>query len=299
MVLVSYWVTARWAPSWQKEVRITFLDVGQGDSAVVELPGGMVWMIDGGGLPFVAGKLAPEERARRARAPGLHSVARFLAWRRIDRIDVLVISHPHPDHYEGVGAVADVVDIGEVWLARGHERGPPSYQALLDQLAGAGARVVHPRLERVHRQGQVAITVLAPRYLDHVATADPVCGANDNSLVVRLEAYGRSVLFAGDLEREGEELLVARHGTALRADLVKVPHHGSPTSSTARFVAATAPLGAIVSCGVANRFGFPSASVVERWQRAGAQVFRTDREGAVTATIAPDGALRVRGFDGR
>lgn len=298
VAVASYAVTTRLLPMWRQDVRITFLDVGQGDAAIIELPGGAVWMIDGGGLPFVAEHgLADQERDQRAEAPGLHAVARFLAWRRIGRIDRLVISHPHPDHYEGVRAVARLVDVDEVWVARDYEHTPPAYRELLVALRAAGARIVHPRLDETYRDHGIAFTVLGPRYLDGVATADPVSHANDNSLVLRMEAFGRRVLFAGDVEYEAEELLVAGHAGALAADVVKVPHHGSRTSSTARFVAATSPAWAVISCGVGNRFGLPAAEVVERWQRAGARVLRTDRVGAVTAIISRHGELEVQVFD--
>jgi competence protein ComEC len=310
-VLVGSHAYTRWlAPAWRDELRVTFLDVGQGDAAVLELPGGAVWMIDSGGLPFVddagragraghARELAPDERQRLAEAPGAHAVARFLAARRIGRIDIVVLSHPHPDHYEGLRAVARSVDIGEVWTARpttpDHEA--PSYRALVRELEARGARIVHPLLDAPVAQRGVVMTALAPRYLDRTATADPVLSINDDSLVVRIDHAGRMLLFAGDIEREGEEILHARHGRGLRADVVKVPHHGSKTSSTARFVRATSPALAVISCGVLNRFDFPAARVVARWQAQGAAVLRTDLAGALTVVIAPGGAMRVSTID--
>jgi competence protein ComEC len=275
--------------------------VGQGDAAVLELPGGAVWMIDGGGLPFVSDDqaLAPAERQRLAEAPGAQSVARFLAARRIARIDVAVISHPHPDHYEGMRAVARVVEIREVWVARPGASGSeaPSYQALMRELEARGTRIVHPLLDAPIAQRGVVMTALAPRHLDGTASADPVLGINDNSLVVRIDHARRMILFAGDLEREGEELLHARQGRRLRADVVKVAHHGSATSSTPRFVAVTAPALAVISCGALNRFGFPAERVVARWQARGATVLRTDRAGAITLVIGRDGAMRVSTHD--
>ena len=118
--------------------------------------------------------------------------------------------------------------------------------------------------------------------------ADPVRSVNDNSLVVDRALRGRTFLFAGDLEAEGEEALVAA-GIA-DVDVVKVAHHGSRTSSSPAFVAATRPELAVISCGVANAFGFPSPGVVDRWREAGARVERTDVGGAITVTVASDGA---------
>jgi competence protein ComEC len=314
LVLAGSWVVTTWlAPAWRDELRVTFLDVGQGDAAVLELPGGAVWMIDSGGMPFVndAAKLSPAERQRLAEAPGAQAVVPFLAARRIGRIDIMVISHPHPDHYEGLRAVARAVEIGELWLARaapgasgeagqavGREVGQAhGFAALARELEARGTRIVYPPLDAPVAHRGVVMTALAPRYLDGVASADPVLGVNDNSLVVRVDFAGRMILFAGDIEHEAEALLSARHGRSLRADVVKVPHHGSATSSTARLVHATAPALAVISCGVLNRFGFPDARVVTRWRARGAMVLRTDEAGAITVAITPDGRMRLSTLD--
>ncbi|MCG8425230.1 MAG: DNA internalization-related competence protein ComEC/Rec2 [Proteobacteria bacterium] len=297
LLALSHAFTSRWLPAQRDHVQITFLDVGQGDAAVIQLPGGATWMIDGGGLPFVAGDLDPATQKRLAELPGRHSVARFLASERIGHIDRLVISHPHPDHYEGIRAVADQVTIAEVWVARGYDRAPATYRALLRDLIADGVRLVHPDLDQPYLHRGVALTVLAPHYLDGVATADPVSTINDNSLVVRLDFAGRSVLFAGDIEREGEALLLGRTDRAFDIDLVKVPHHGSSTSSTVELLAATRPRWAVISCGLGNRFGHPAPGVIQRWRQAGTRVLGTHRVGAITAVITSDGAMRVSGFD--
>lgn len=298
VLIGSYVVSMYVTPRLRTDVRIAFLDVGQGDATVIELPGGRVWMIDGGGLPFVSPNVRDRrERQRLAAAPGRLAVARFLAHRRIRRIHRLIISHPHPDHYEGIHALVGVVPIDELWIAREYEHTAPSYRGLVHALVRAGTSIYHPRLDTPYGDERVSMTVLAPRVLDRRATADPVSGHNDNSLVIRLDAFGRRVLFTGDIEREGEDLLVARWGTELHADIVKVPHHGSRSSSTPAFVAATTPVVAVISCGVANRFGFPATSVVARWRRAGARVLQTDRSGTITVHIAPDGTMDARVFD--
>ena len=117
---------------------------------------------------------------------------------------------------------------------------------------------------------------------------------NDNSLVVALTYRGRTIVFAGDIEAEGEDVLVAA-GIG-RADVVKVPHHGSPTSSTTGFVSAVRPRLAVISCGAGNQFGFPAPDVVDRWRASGADVARTDRDGAITVTIDPGGAIVIDRF---
>lgn len=275
------------------DLRITFVDVGQGDAALVELPGGAVWLIDAGGLPFVARDVAPERRRALGAMPGERALLPLLRHRGIDRVDRVILSHPHPDHFRGLGALEGRIELGELWLARGSLTPDGELGALVERL---GVPVVHPpRGRRLDAGHGVGLTVLAPRYGAIDAEVDPVMSVNDNSLVVRIDRAGRSVLFTGDLELEGEAELVASGHAA--ADVIKVPHHGSNTSSTPALVAAVSPEIAVVSCGEANRFGFPAAEVIERWQRAGARVLRTDRSGAIAVRIGADGQLLVQPFD--
>jgi competence protein ComEC len=286
---------AELAPRLRTDLHVHFLDVGQGDGAVVELPGGAVWLIDGGGLPFVAGAADDAERTRVAAGPGEQAVLRFLRWRRIGRIDVLVITHPHPDHYAGLAALLGRIEVGELWVARGADTdAAPAYRALIAGFAAAGARVVHPPIGRpLPAAPGVTATVLAPDWAgDGMATADDLTDANDDSLVIRLDVAGRSLLFTGDAEEE-EETELLRDPAALRADVIKVAHHGSRTSSLPALVDAVAPAWAIISCGRGNRFGLPDEEVVDRWRRAGARVLRTDRAGTITVTVTAGGDLRI------
>jgi len=231
---------------------------------------------------------APE--LARASATG-GAIAATLAVHDRAALDLAIISHPHPDHYLGLAALT--VPVGELWIADGDTGAPTDPRSFPAIARMTGARVVHPPLGIARAEAGVQLSVLAPVFAGHEA-ADPVRSVNDNSLVVRVTYAGRSIVFAGDIEAEGEDALVAA-GLG-HADVVKVPHHGSPTSSTPAFVAATQPVLAVISCGVANRFGFPSPDVVARWRTVGARVERTDEAGAVTVEIASSGALTIRRF---
>jgi competence protein ComEC len=122
--------------------------------------------------------------------------------------------------------------------------------------------------------------------------ADAGFGENDRSIVLAVDHAGRRLLFPGDLERDGEAALLA---TGLpSADVVKVPHHGSKTSSTPALVAALHPALAVISVGTDNRWHFPSPGVVDRWRSAGARVLRTDENGSIGVTVRADGTMETR-----
>jgi len=300
LAMCALWAGARTPPA-PGALRVTFLDVGQGTATLVELPDGAVWVVDAGGL---AGTTDLEH----ASAPGRAIEATLEAYDHTS-IDLAIVSHPHPDHYLGFAAIT--APIGELWSADEralpappappHAQAMPSFAQVAGELAARGTRLGHPPLGVARDQAGVELVVWAPRYQEDDAApaseaADPVRSVNDNSLVVAIRYAGRTILLPGDIEAEGEEALVA--AGLPHVDAVAVPHHGSPTSSSAPFVAAAHPELAVISCGVANHFGFPSPDVVARWRAAGAVVERTDISGAITLTVAPNGALTVERFAG-
>ena len=214
--------------------------------------------------------------------PGEQVLAPFL-WRQgIRHIDLIVLSHPHPDHANGLGFLVENFAVGEVWT-----NGQPTTQpGTVRLLAAAAQRGVPVRLPRPLELAGVRLVPLTG-----MSGADPAASENDNSLVLALEYAGRRLLFAGDLEADGEAALLATGG--LRADVLKVPHHGSRTSSTEPFVAAVHPSLAVISVGERNRWGFPNPAVVARYLAAGARVLRTDTDGAVAVSLSADGKLQA------
>ncbi len=262
------------------ELRATFLDVGQGDAALVDLPSGEAILIDGGGLVG-----SPVDTGVRVVAPTLRA-------RRRRELAAVVLSHPHPDHFTGLASGLDRTRVGAFWdTGQGEREGVGGgYAALLANMRRAGARVERPdSLCGERTLGGARVEVLAP-----CPAASPDRGPNDNSLVLRLSYGRRALLFVGDSEREAERDLLARSPERLRADVLKVGHHGSRTSTSPAFLAAVAPAYAVVSVGVRNRFGHPHPSTLATLSRAaGVTVLRTDTVGAVVAWTDGDG-LRVR-----
>jgi competence protein ComEC len=206
-------------------------------------------------------------------------------------VDTLVVTHPHPDHYGGVRALAAAFPVRELW-DDGQAGAEDPHGAWSTTLQTLDARVLRPELlcGLPRERGGARIEVLWP-----CPGFDPGWDANDNSLVLRVTFGRRVLLLMGDAEAHAERALVRRgmHGPV---DVLKVGHHGSRTSSTAPFLDAVAPRLAIVSAGVGNRFGHPHDDVLARLA-ARAALLRTDLEGGIE--VVTDGEqLEARAWSG-
>jgi competence protein ComEC len=250
-------------PQADGRLHLTLVDVGQGQCAVLRTPGGGVLVVDAGGA-FEGGA----DLGRVAVAPYLRSLG-------ISRIDVLALSHAHPDHSGGLPHLMRRFEVAEVWEGLA-PRDDPQYAAF-----DLAARQLPRRAVRAgvtwERDG-VRVRVLWPR----PSGRPPLRVRNDDSLVLEAEFAGQRFLLTGDVERVGES------GLEGRASAVSVPHHGSRTSSSAGWLARARPRVALLSVGRRNRFGHPHPEVLERYLALGSLVARTDRDG--TVTLCADGA---------
>jgi competence protein ComEC len=261
-----------------RALRVSFLPVGQGDGVVVEFPDGPVMVIDAGGrVPFDP-TMSEAGRAEVLMEPGRRVVVPFLQRRGIERVDVMVVSHPHPDHAGGLLAVARAMPVDALWIAGDVERPGRLMRPLLAAVGQERVRSTPALLGR-HEIGGAVVEVLAPAPVEGTPTY-PELHANDNSLVLRICFEGACVLLPGDLEQLGEDLLLEQVGAeGVRAAVVKAGHHGSRTSSSPPFVVATGARHVVFCTGRHNTFGFPSPEVAARWRSAGAAIWDTAVEG--------------------
>ncbi len=249
-----------------RDLRVMFLSVGEGDGAVVRFPGSRVMLIDGGGA---YGGFDTGERI----------VAPYLWSQKIMHVDYIVLSHPDFDHFGGLDFIAMNFAPDAFWT-NGGESLDLSFGRFMDDIARAKIPVVKVgRVAPVAEIGGVAITSLNG---DVGAEATH----NNSSMVLRFSLGAASILFTGDIESAGERAMLETRRD-LRSTILKVPHHGSATSSTATFIAAVHPGAAVISDGYLNHFHFPAPAVVNRYGEAGVRLLRTDVDGAVVVDATP------------
>jgi competence protein ComEC len=263
---ISYWYVNTHLIS---RFQITFIDVGQGDSILVEFPKGKRMLIDGGGVYDDSFDI------------GRNVVAPVLWRKKIMRLHYLVLTHPHPDHLNGLKFIASSFGVGEFW--ENGQRDSSVHSIKLREI--------------IRRRGIKRLTVddaSAPRWINGAKVEvlnpsrsalsdreDPWSQTNDNSIVLKITYGTQQFLLSGDIEREAEARLL-RSGKELKSDVLKVPHHGSRTSSTATFIAAISPSYAVFTVGYRNIFKLPNPKVLNRYENTGCRILRTDRNGSIT-----------------
>lgn len=253
------------------DLRITQLDVGQGDATLVQTRKKNI-LIDTGGHRFF-------DVGERVVLPYLRHI-----WVR--RLDLVVITHSDYDHYGALSALLENVNIGAVWVSDFREGGP-AYERLLEDITDRGIplRTVATPIREVLGPDTI-LEVLAPTSDFNRFDSD-----NDHSIVLKISHRDFSALFTGDISWKAEAILTSLYGDRLRADLLKVAHHGSRTSTTEPFLDLARPWLATIGVAKHSRFGHPHASVLGRLRGRGIKVLRTDLDGAV-GVVVRDGHVR-------
>ncbi|WP_028319373.1 DNA internalization-related competence protein ComEC/Rec2 [Desulfobulbus elongatus] len=267
LLLTGSFTRSLWLRENKPEVTVSFLDVGQGSSALVRLPDGTTMLIDGGGTQSTRFD------------PGQSLIGPFLWRQRIWRLDDLVISHPHQDHYNGLPFVAARFRPQRVFV-NGDGGEEPSYEQLLRTVRSQGGVVRVARAGEVLRQERdLKVVCLGMNdLLDRTSS----WSTNDRSLVVRLQYGARSFLFPGDIGSASENRLIWA-AASVQSDVLLAPHHGSRTSSGEPFLEAVAPAVIVVSAGQRRQNVLPAPEHLATWRQKKIPVLITGQTGTITA----------------
>ncbi len=250
------------------ELELTAIDVGQGDGLLLATPEGRLVLVDGGGIPVFGTRRKPKLD------PGEDVVSTYLWTRSIRRVDVVAATHAHEDHIGGLPALIENFRPSELWLPRPADA--PAWETLRQAAARAGVAVRERHAGEEFDWGGAAWRILSPP-ADHVPAPR---GINDDSLVIQVLHGRHTFLLTGDVERMMEWRMVDS-GLLRPADVLKVAHHGSRTSTTVEFLGAVQPVFAVISNGSQNSYRFPHREVLSRLDAVGARVIRTDESGLV------------------
>jgi competence protein ComEC len=243
------------------ELVVRVLDVGQGDALLLTHPDVTV-LIDTG--RFDRDDVVP-----------------LLRRHGVTRIDLLVVTHPHADHVGQFDRVLEAFPVDEVWWS-GATTTTRTFERAVAALERSDARYEEPRAGDVTTVGPLTVEIL------HPGTGDSLRDLNDSSLAMRITYGTFRLVTTGDAERAAEARMVARHRDRLAADVLRLGHHGSATSTSSEFLAAVAPSVAIASAGAGNSYGHPHPDVVARVTERGSVYYGTDTHG--TVTVVTDGA---------
>ncbi|MFH1873969.1 MAG: DNA internalization-related competence protein ComEC/Rec2 [Pseudomonadota bacterium] len=265
----SFWYIL---PYFQNKLKINFIDVGQGDCMLVQFPNQKKMLIDGGGI-----KGSEFDIGEKVVVPVLLNLG-------VRHLDYILLTHPHHDHYGGLGAVAQ--KLGAPVLYYNGLAAPEDEQ---DQWADFLTKALQSQVQLkqldghadfqpalILNEGGVQILVYAPRPKDLSAL-----DLNDTSLVTQLKFGEQKILLTGDLEATGEQILTEK-GVNLKSQVLKLGHHGSKTSTTSEFLEKVSPEIAVITVGQGNKYGFPNEVVLDRLQERRIKIYRTDLEGMIT-----------------
>lgn len=261
----AYW---HYHVNYNKNLKVTFLSIGQGDSSLVEFPKGKRMLIDGGGI-----RDTDFDTGERLIAP-------FLWKNKIKNIDYIVMSHPQSDHFKGLQFIAENFNVKEFWW-NGDNAESEEYEDLI--------RTIEKKSIKKKIVGIGAIDINGAK-IEPLNQLKSDIDKNNASVVMKISYGDAKFLFTGDIEKQGETTLLAA-GRDIKADVLKVPHHGSKTSSTEDFIKSVSPKIAVISVGYANQFHFPHKDIIGRYEKADIKILRTDLMGAVT--IETDGKEKI------
>lgn len=236
---------------------VHFIDVGQADSILIQESNGGSMLIDAGNNADA------------------NLVVNYIKEQGVDSLDYIVGTHPHEDHIGGLDAVINSFNIDKIIMPK-VSHNTKTFEDVLTAISNKNLKVTSPVSGQTYELGNADFTILAPN-------SDTYDNLNNYSVVIKLDFGETSFMFTGDAETESENEMLAK-GYDLKADILKVGHHGSITSSSAAFIKAIAPKYSVISVGKDNSYGHPDSIILNRLNTMGVEVLRTDELGTIVFT---------------
>ena len=262
---VAYWTYQRYFHS---DLRITVLDVGLGNAALVDFPGGKCMMVDGGGLSSSFDM-------------GQNVIAPYLWKHKIQSLDTLILTHPDLDHLQGLIFLAQNFNVKNAWT-NGDNKQTFLFDTWKKTLKDMNINTLQISAGCEKKIGDVKILFFNP------PAKNTFEDTNNNSFVFQMQFQKNNFLFTGDIEKEAEALLCKTYCNALQSDLLMCPHHGSRSSSSLAFIHCVHPKHVFVSASGYNRHHLPNRNIIKRYAKAGSKVFSTGRDGAIMIRLSEE-----------
>ncbi len=241
-----------------KDLKIHYIDVGQGDAILIQKDGENM-LIDAGENEY--GKV----------------VVNYLKKNNVSKIDYIIGTHPHSDHIGGLDTVIQNFEVDKVIMPKVNHT-TKTFEDVLLAIKEKNLKLVFPKVGDIHKLGDAKWTILAPN-------GEEYDSLNNYSIVIRLQYKNNSFLFTGDAESQSEkEMLESNEKSSLVADVLKIGHHGSSSSTTDEFLQAVQPKFAVIQLGKDNSYGHPHKETLKKLKRNQIEVFRTDLNGTIVAT---------------
>ena len=269
-LLVSNFLNISSKKSFDNNLQVTVIDVGQGSSTLIQTPGGKNILVDGGGFSDIS-----------TFDTGRYIIAPFLWKKRIGTIDYVILTHPESDHLNGLIFILDNFNI-KTLIKNSDKRDSSTYETMIKTCEKHDIKIYNP----LEHDKNFDLNSVQLKFVDSSKEIFSY-NLNNNSLVFKLIYNNFSMLFPGDVLKQREKNLSKQMDIDLHSDVILAPHHGSSSSSTKVFLEKVSPASVIVSCGWQNRYGFPDDKVLKRYNAMGINIFRTDEHGAVS--ISSDG----------
>lgn len=278
---VSILLIVNFTDVYQDRMRINFIDVGQGDSCLIRYKGTNIMIDSGGSLS--------KNKDGKSYDIGENVLNNYLLNRGITRLDYIMASHFDEDHSQGFVFLLKNMKVKNVIISEQYKTSS-IYEQFKQICKKQNIQIIYVRSGDEIRIKDLAFKILHPKSKENQISENPL---NNNAIVCMVKYKNRRILFTGDIEKVAENEMVKEYTNGLKADILKVGHHGSKTSTTKEFLDLINPSVALIGVGQNNKFGHPNEDVIKRLEEKNIQIYRTDEMGEISVIIDKNGKIKI------